>query len=203
MHQHGCRRTPRRCRRRAADRGSCVNVRRRPDRVVHAEPHEPAKQQVVIQLLHQLPLAADRVQGLQQQGPQQLLRRNRRPAEVRVQRAEPRRDPLQGAVRDLADRRAADDPRHALLQRDVAEHRSWLLVGSTHRGGSLRRWEHRSTSGSICRSPWRLLFQQPARTGELRLAHRTSILLARNLYFALNSAVGFRTFSISAAMACK
>jgi hypothetical protein len=39
-------------------------------------PKEPAEQQVVIELLHQLALRAHRVEGLEQQRPQQLLRRN-------------------------------------------------------------------------------------------------------------------------------
>ena len=58
--------------------------RRVPDRVIHVQADKPAEQQVVVQLLHQHPLAANRVQHLQQQGPQQLLRRNRRPPDRRV-----------------------------------------------------------------------------------------------------------------------
>ena len=38
--------------------------------------HEPPEQQVVIELFHQQPLASHRVQHLQQQRPQQLLRRD-------------------------------------------------------------------------------------------------------------------------------
>jgi hypothetical protein len=40
--------------------------RRVPDRVVHRQPDEPAEEQVVVQLFHQQPLAADRVQDLEQ-----------------------------------------------------------------------------------------------------------------------------------------
>src|SRR3954452_14982415 len=43
-----------------------------------------AKQYVVAQLLHQLPLRADREERLQQQGPQQLLGRDRGPSGQRV-----------------------------------------------------------------------------------------------------------------------
>ena len=106
--------------------------RRRPHRVVHAQPDEPAKQQVVIELLHQLPLAANRVERLQQQRAQQLLRRNRRPPELDIQRAEPRREPLQRPIGDAANRAQRMIRRHPLLERHVAEHRSRLLVGSTH-----------------------------------------------------------------------
>ena len=35
-----------------------------PHRLVHVQPHEPAEQQIVLQLLHQLPLAPDRIQYL-------------------------------------------------------------------------------------------------------------------------------------------
>jgi len=45
-----------------------------PHHFVHAHTDKPAKQQVVVQLLHQEPLAAHRVKYLQQQGPQQSLR---------------------------------------------------------------------------------------------------------------------------------
>ena len=55
-----------------------------PDRVSMFKPDEPAKQQVVVELLHQQPLAADRVEHLQQQRAQQLLRRNRGPTGVRA-----------------------------------------------------------------------------------------------------------------------
>ena len=44
------------------------------DRLVHRQPDEPAEQQVVVHLLHQLPFRAHRVDCLQQQRTQQLLR---------------------------------------------------------------------------------------------------------------------------------
>ena len=59
-----------------------------PHRVLDAEPDKPAEQQVVVDPLDQLPLRADRIEGLQQQGPQQPLRRDRLPAERRIQRVE-------------------------------------------------------------------------------------------------------------------
>ena len=63
-----------------------------PDRVIHAQAHEPAEEQVVIQLLHELPLAAHGVEHLHKQGAQELLR------------AESRADRSSGtAARTLAD----------------------------------------------------------------------------------------------------
>jgi len=51
-------------------------------------PHEPAEQQVVLHLLHQLRLGADREQDLHQRGPEQAFRRDTRPAVDRVERRE-------------------------------------------------------------------------------------------------------------------
>ena len=56
-----------------------------PHGVVDAEPHEPAKQQVVVDLLHQLPLGPYRVECLQQRGPQQPFRRDRLPPRAFVE----------------------------------------------------------------------------------------------------------------------
>jgi hypothetical protein len=50
-----------------------------PDRRIHRQPDEPAEQQIVIELFDQLALRTDRVEGLQQKRPQQLLRRDRWP----------------------------------------------------------------------------------------------------------------------------
>ena len=56
-----------------------------PDGIVDAEPDEPAEQQVVVDLLHQLPLGAHRVERLQQRGAQQTLRRDRLPPRALVE----------------------------------------------------------------------------------------------------------------------
>ena len=59
-----------------------------PDRIVHAEPDEPAEQQVEVDPLDQLAFGPDRVEGLQQQRPQQPLGRDRIPPRRRVERVE-------------------------------------------------------------------------------------------------------------------
>ncbi len=56
-----------------------------PHRIVDSKPHEPAEQKIELQPLHQLTLRANRIEQLQQAGPQQLLRRNRGPALPRIQ----------------------------------------------------------------------------------------------------------------------
>ena len=50
-----------------------------PNGIVHGQADEPAKQQVVLHLFHQLALRANAVQHLQQHGAQQLLRGNAGP----------------------------------------------------------------------------------------------------------------------------
>ena len=106
--------------------------RRVPHRLIHAQSHKPAEQQVVLQPLHQLPLAAHAVQRLQQQRPQQPLRRNRRPPQASIQRVKLRRHRLQRRVghRPHAPQRMVF--RHALLHRYVTKQIVLLRVVSSH-----------------------------------------------------------------------
>ena len=55
-----------------------------PRRIVDANADEPAKQEVELEPIHQLPLRADRIERLQEHRSQQLLRRDRRPPHPRV-----------------------------------------------------------------------------------------------------------------------
>ena len=75
-----------------------------PHRVVHPETHEPAKQEVELQPLHQLPLRAHRVEALQQKRAQQPLRGDARTPDPRIERGEIRRQRGQRRVHHLADR---------------------------------------------------------------------------------------------------
>src|SRR5213594_4885896 len=59
-----------------------------PDRVIHGQAHEPPEEQVVVELLHEEPLAAHAVEHLQEQGPQQVLGRDRRPPDLGIQLVE-------------------------------------------------------------------------------------------------------------------
>src|SRR5215203_4249754 len=120
---------------------------RRPDAVVHPQAHEPAEQNVEVQLLHQLPLTPDAVERLQQQGPQQLLRGDRGPAELDIQHVELGRQSGQRPIGHPANRSQRMIRRHTFLRRDVAEHRSWLLIGYTYRSPPFR-WEDGSTNES-------------------------------------------------------
>jgi hypothetical protein len=106
--------------------------RRHPDRFIHLQAHEPPKQDVVIELLHQQPLTPNRVEQLQQLRPHEALGRNRRPAVLRVERIKLARHLPQ----DLIDKRANGAERvilgHALLGRHIAEHRTRLTIVSSH-----------------------------------------------------------------------
>lgn len=83
----------------------------------------PTKQQVVVELLHQQPLAANREKGLHQQDPKRMLGRDLRTARVRI-------DPVEQPAHVAKDH--IDEPAHAtqrevlpnmLFEADVAEHR--------------------------------------------------------------------------------
>jgi hypothetical protein len=71
---------------------------------IASQADEPAEQQIVIELFHELALRTHRIEGLQQQGPQQLLGRDRRPADVRVEPVEGGRQHRQRLVDDRPDR---------------------------------------------------------------------------------------------------
>ncbi len=77
--------------------------RRVPHRVIDVQADKPSEQQVVFQLLHQHPLAADRVQHLQQQRAEQLFWRNRGAADVRIHAGELGRQRGKHAIGHLAD----------------------------------------------------------------------------------------------------
>ena len=77
--------------------------RRDPCRIIDAETHEPAQEQIVLHLLHQLPLGAHREQELDQAGPHQPLGRDRWPTFRRV-------EPVELGVQ--AGQRLVHDPLH-------------------------------------------------------------------------------------------
>ena len=77
--------------------------RRHPHRIVDAKPHEPAEQEIVVHLLHELAFRADREQHLDQRGAQQPFRRDRRASFGRVERGEFAIERRQGGVDDVPD----------------------------------------------------------------------------------------------------
>src|ERR1700733_8638103 len=117
--------------------------RRIPHRIIQIQSYKPAKQNVVVHLFHQEPLAAHRIQHLQQLGAQQLLRWNRRATHFRVHLIELWRQLLQDFVHHRADRTQRMILAHSLLWGDVAEHVILLLIASSHASwtcSALRRY---------------------------------------------------------------
>src|SRR5215831_3212397 len=106
--------------------------RRIPNFVIHAEPHEPPKQHVVVKLLHQHPLASHAVQYLKQQCPQQLFRRDRRPSRVGIQLLKLRRQFHKDLIHHLPNRTKRMVLRYTTFWRDVAEHSVLLKIVTAH-----------------------------------------------------------------------
>jgi hypothetical protein len=80
-----------------------------PDRVIHRQSDEPAEQGIVVELLNEHPLAANTVEYLQQESPQEPLRRNRGSLILGIQPRKLRRRLAQDRVHDRGSSFAADD----------------------------------------------------------------------------------------------
>ena len=116
---------------------------RHPHRLIDAEADEPAVEQVVVQLLHQLRLRADRVERLQQQRPQQPLGRNRRPAGRRVDPLELRVERDQHIIDDAPDHAQRMLRRNTILQIHIGEQLARPRIRAPH--PRLPRWmRHRN-----------------------------------------------------------
>src|SRR6266487_2540829 len=103
-----------------------------PHAVVHVQSHEPAKEHVIVQFFHQQPLAAHAVEHLQQQRPQQLLRRDRWPPRSRIKLIELRRQLPEHRVRNLSYRSQWMVLWYSLLWREVTVHSRLLQIVSAH-----------------------------------------------------------------------
>src|SRR6202453_523636 len=103
-----------------------------PNRGVDVQTHEPAEQQVIVQLLNQLPLRAHRIEGLQKLRTDQLLRRNRRTADACVQALELRVQLMQCLIGHLTNGPQWMILRNPIFKADIAEYRFLLMVVSAH-----------------------------------------------------------------------
>ena len=129
-----------------------------PGSIVNAHADEPAKQEIELQPLHQLPLRADRVEHLQQHRPQQLLGRNRGATHQRVERRKLARKRRQGLVDHTANgsqRMILANPRFEI---DVTEQRPRPLSSPRIRPPPPKR----KTKESHHDSAGQRLFQRPA-----------------------------------------
>src|ERR1700674_5163373 len=132
-----------------------------PDRFVHLHPHKPTEQQVVLQLLDQHSLTADRIEDLQQQRQKQPLRRYRWAPHLRVQFRKLRRHLLQDLIHHLADGPQRMIGWYPLLRRNVAEHSFLLVIVSAHSLVSLAFLTSDEFFQLKLRRKW--VFQQTAR----------------------------------------
>ena len=103
-----------------------------PDRLIDRQPHEPAKQQVVIQLLAQQPLASDRVQNLQRRGSHQPLRRDRGAAFTGVDPIKVPAHARQRLIQQRLDAAQRMCRRHTRLKGHIAEHSALLNIIPAH-----------------------------------------------------------------------
>src|SRR3954467_12686014 len=103
-----------------------------PNRRLDRQADEPTEEDVVGQLLHQLPLRADREERLKQQGPQQLLGRDRGPSGQRVELIEVGRQTRQRRVHQQADLAQWMIRRHQRLRVHVAAQVTSLMIPPAH-----------------------------------------------------------------------
>ncbi len=104
-----------------------------PDRIIECYADKPAKQQVVTQLLTQLRLTADRIEHLQQESANQLLRCDRVAAGVSVNLAESRVHRRQRIVHQHANRPQRMIGRHKVVQLGHCKQAFLHRIRTTHR----------------------------------------------------------------------
>lgn len=105
-----------------------------PHGIVHLEPNEPPKQQVVVELLHEHPLRADRIENLNQESAQEFLGCDGGPADRGVQAIELRRHLPKDPIHHLPDGPKRMVSRNPLFERYVAPHSTLDLLVTTHCG---------------------------------------------------------------------
>src|SRR3984957_19827387 len=113
-----------------------MSRRRKP--LVDRQPDEPAKQQIELQPFDQLPLRADRIEKLQQRGPQQPLRRNGRTAAPLVKRRKRSVEIRQRRVGQPSHRPQRMLRRDPRLDVDVGEQRPARPILASHRSLAIR-----------------------------------------------------------------
>ena len=103
-----------------------------PHRIIDGQADEPAEQQVVAQLLHEHPLAAQRVEQLQQLCPHQLLGGDRGATGVGIQGVKQGAHPLQSGVCQLADGAQGVSRWHEVIELGDSEQGFLSDIGATH-----------------------------------------------------------------------
>lgn len=104
-----------------------------PDRFIEGHAQKPAEQDAVADLFGEHPVAADRVQGLQDERLQKLLRGDRGPARVGVHPIELGRQAVERRIHHHPDRAQRVIRRNEILGRQINEHGVSLVVDPAHR----------------------------------------------------------------------
>src|SRR5690606_26142471 len=107
--------------------------------IVDRQPHEPPKQQVVVELLTEQSLAAYRVKNLQQQRPDQLLRWDRWTTHLRVRRLELSRHLHKSCIDHHSNSTQRMSLRNPALCRHIAEKAFLMDISTAHRARSDRK----------------------------------------------------------------
>ena len=131
-----------------------------PDRIIGRQSDEPAEQKIVVELLHQLPFRAHRVERLQQQCTQQSLRRDRWSAVARTTCQSPATI-LPAPRQSMGVRPQRMISRYPPPYRDVAEESIRSIISP--RMAILIPKESRTCTESHSNRLAKRLFQQPAR----------------------------------------
>jgi len=129
--------TRRRRRNKKPTRGRCSvavlgEAGRVPDRIVRRKPHEPAVQEIVVQLLHQLAFRPNAIEHLQQQSAQQLLRRDRGTSFAGVKLPEATVQLTQNVSDEITDLPQRMVRRHPCLRRDVRKQPALIRKNAPH-----------------------------------------------------------------------
>jgi hypothetical protein len=103
-----------------------------PNRVINPETDEPAEQEVILHLLHQLPLGPDQEQDLEQAGPDQPLRCDQGAAEINIKTVKILIETGERVIHDLSDLAQRVSRRDAVLKIDIAEQRPTRLIRAPH-----------------------------------------------------------------------
>ena len=106
--------------------------RRVPHRVVRRKPGEPAIQKIIVELFHQLAFRADAVEHLEQQGAQQLLRRDRGAARARIELSEAGAQVFQNRPNQLPYLPQRMLRRHPRLRRQIGKQSALISKSSAH-----------------------------------------------------------------------
>src|SRR5271170_14249 len=103
-----------------------------PDCIVHRQTHEPSKQQVVVQLLHQQPFTTNGIQHLHKKRPQKLFWWNRWPSTIGVEGIKLGRQFVEYWVDQFTNPAKRMMLGYAIFLRNVTEKNSLILFDAAH-----------------------------------------------------------------------